>query len=74
MTAAALRRELGVSRTRAAKVKQTLEEQGRIPPDNYAHFRAVLSAHPDGIVTTAVLRQEMGFAPGLLDHYKRCSG
>lgn len=74
MTAAALRRERGVSRTRAAKVKQTLEEQDRIPPDNHARFRAVLPAHPGGIVTTPVLRQEMGFAPGLLDYYKRCSG
>lgn len=71
VTAESLRRELGVSRTRAARVKKVLEEQGRIPPDNRARFRAVLSAHQGGTVTTAALRQETGFAPGLLDYYMK---
>ncbi|MBP3509439.1 hypothetical protein [Oscillibacter sp.] len=69
VTVSSLRRELGVSQTRAAEMVQTLTEQGRIPPDNRARFRAVLAAHQGGTVTTAALRQETGFAPGLLAYY-----
>ena len=69
VTASSIRRELGVSRTRAVKIKETLEKRGKLPPDNRARFQAVLAAHQGDTVTTAALRQETGFAPGLLDHY-----
>lgn len=48
---------------------QTLTEKGRIPPDNRARFQAVLTAHQGGTVTTASLREETSFAPGLLAYY-----
>lgn len=69
VTVSSLRRELGVSQTRAAEMKRTLEEQGKLPQDNRARFRAVLSAHQGGTITTAALREDTGFAPGLLDYY-----
>lgn len=69
VTVSSLRREMGLSQARAAKIKKTLEEQGKMPPNSRARFRAVLTAHPGSTITTAVLRQETGFAPGLLDYY-----
>lgn len=69
VTVSSLHRELGVSQSRAARLKKTLAEQGKLPPDNRARFRAVLAAHQGGTVTTAALRQETGFAPGLLAYY-----
>ena len=69
VSAASLRRELGVSQKRAAKMMEKLQEQGKIPPDNRVRFKAILAAHQGGTVTTAALREETGFAPGLLDYY-----
>ena len=69
VTAASLRRELGVSQKRAAKMMEKLQEQGKIPPDNRVRFKAILAAHQGGTVTTAALREETGFASGLLDYY-----
>lgn len=69
VTVSSLRRELGVSQTHAADIVKTLADQGKLPPDNRARFQTVLSAHRGGAVTTAALRQETGFAPGLLGYY-----
>lgn len=69
VSAASLRRELGVSQKRAAKMMETLQEQGKIPPDNRVRFKAILAAHQGGTVTTAALREETGFSPGLLGYY-----
>lgn len=69
VTLSSLRRELGVSQKRAAKMMEKLQEQGKIPPDNRVRFKAILAAHQGGTVTTAALREETGFAPGLLDYY-----
>lgn len=69
VTVSSLRRELGVSQTRAADIVKTLADQGKLPPDNRARFQTALSAHRGGAVTTAALREETGFAPGLLDYY-----
>lgn len=69
VTAQSLCRELGISRKRAESVVAVLEQNGSLPPDSRARFTEVLTAHRGDTVTTALLRQETGFAPGLLHYY-----
>lgn len=69
VTAQSLTQELGVSRKRAEAMMAALEQSVSLPPDNRARFAAVLTAHRGETVTTALLRQETGFATGLLQYY-----